>query len=145
MCLYYTGNSFLLFWSYRSVLLIFVYDEKKRRLVSSAGKSTKLDSLHLGWPHSFGNADRFRREERSPIGGAIMEVTIFWSCRVFGIRLSYLCRTTAQRIVRRNHCLRNHGVEVGRLQLAGIFIVIIALVMNNLFHRQKKEAGEYAK
>jgi len=37
------------------------------------------------------------------------------------------------------------GVEVGRLQLAGIFIVIIALVMNNLFQRQRKEAGEYAK
>jgi len=37
------------------------------------------------------------------------------------------------------------GVEVGRWQLAGIFIVIIALVMNNLFQRQRKEAGEYAK
>lgn len=37
------------------------------------------------------------------------------------------------------------GVEVGRLQLAEIFVVIIALVMNNLFQRQRKEAGEYAK
>ncbi|MCC3375663.1 EamA family transporter [Cohnella sp. REN36] len=37
------------------------------------------------------------------------------------------------------------GVEVGRLQLAGTLIVIIALVMNNLIQRQRKEAGEYAK
>ncbi|USB33620.1 DMT family transporter [Paenibacillus sp. YPG26] len=37
------------------------------------------------------------------------------------------------------------GVEIGRLQFAGILIVIVALVMNNLIQRQRKEAGEYAK
>ncbi|MBB6669338.1 DMT family transporter [Cohnella nanjingensis] len=37
------------------------------------------------------------------------------------------------------------GVDVGRLQLAGTFIVIISLAINNLIQRQRKDAGEYAK